>query len=569
MGDESPKLFSFAPIWQINTEDQLMIKTKYTLLAVLGLFLSSVGFADTPQLPPVFSDHMVLQRDQPVPVWGTATPGTTIAVEFGGQNKSTTTDAEGKWSVDLDSLSASAESRTLTVSAGDDSVKFDDVLVGEVWLCGGQSNMDFTLQGLSSSPRDEKFEPISAYLREEIATAADPLFRHFKVARAVSPFVEQSRTPGQWQKAITGEVGNFTATGYFFGRELRKELEVPVALLSCNWGGTRVEAWIPKIGFQKSETLQAFYSQEIESLKQKMAGWNEAKVKSNFDKAIAAWKSQVEKAKADGTRPPNRPGMQQPPEASNKVPATLFNGMTFSLIPYAIKGVVWYQGESNAHPDSAEEYQARFSALIESWREVWGQDKLYFGWCQLANFKEVNDQPLDVDHWATVCDQQRRTLALPDTGMAVLNDIGQSDDIHPKNKIDVGKRLALWAFKQAYGQDLVYSGPLFKSFDVQGNQVIVTFDQVGSGLMVGEKNLLEPANEVDQPLRRFQICGSDGKWKWADAKIVGKDTVVVSHADIPNPVEVRYAWSANPAGANLYNKEGLPASVFRTSELLK
>jgi sialate O-acetylesterase len=237
--------------------------------------------------------------------------------------------------------------------------------------------------------------------------------------------------------------------------------------------------------------------------------------------------------------------------------------MTHSLVPYAIKGAIWYQGESNAG-HFQDQYRDRFSAMINAWRERWGQKNLYFYWCQLAQFKAVNAEPIAEDGWVTVCDHQRLALSLPDTGMAVLNDIGEAEDIHPHNKMDAGKRLSLWALKQAYGRDIVYSGPLYKESKISGNKVVVTFDSVGSGLMVGSKNLLDPVVETKDPLKRFQICGADNRWKWAEAKITGKDTVEVSHPEIAEPVEVRYAWSSNAEGANLYNKEGLPASLFKT-----
>jgi sialate O-acetylesterase len=234
------------------------------------------------------------------------------------------------------------------------------------------------------------------------------------------------------------------------------------------------------------------------------------------------------------------------------------------LIPYAIKGAIWYQGESNGN-SSPEQYAMRLSAMVEGWRSAWNQKELYFYYCQLASYKDVNAEPLDsTEGWVIVQDQMRLAMDIPNSGMAVLNDIGEAKDIHPKNKIDTGKRLSLWALKQAYKCNVECSGPVYKSSKVKGNKMIIKFDYVGSGLMVGDKNLMNPTVEVDQPLQRFQICGVDGKWKWAKAEIRGKNKVVVWHSDISNPVEVRYAWSPNPEGANLYNIEGLPTSLFQT-----
>ena len=401
------------------------------------------------------------------------------------------------------------------------------------------------------------------YIKNEIATAEDPLLRHFKVPHTASLLEEKSDTPGTWIKCDTTNTRNFTGTGYFFGRELRRELGVPVALLSCNWGGTRVEAWIPMDTFQKDAGMQEYYKSIIDPVKATVAAWDEAKVKADYEKQLEKWKADCEKAKAENKKVPGKPRPKTNPAGSQHNPSALYNGMTHSLVPFAIKGAIWYQGESNAghFPD---EYRARFSAMINAWRERWGQKNFYFYWCQLAQFKAANAEPVDKDGWVTVCDHQRLALSLPDSGMAVLNDIGEAEDIHPHNKMDAGKRLSLWALKQAYGKDIVCSGPLYKESKISGNKVVITFDSVGSGLMTGSKNLMDPVVETNEPLKRFQICGADNQWKWAEAKITGKDTVEVFHPDIAQPVEVRYAWSSNAEGANLYNKEGLPASCFRT-----
>lgn len=532
---------------------------KKSLSIILFLLLCFTLGAEI-KLPSVFSDGMVLQQKQAIPVWGWAAEGTEVTVTFKGQSKSAKADANGKWMLKLDAVDASAEAAELTVKVGSETKTIKDILVGEVWLCGGQSNMDFKLVMLTGKAREPQYEPLAEYIRKEISTANDPLLRQIKVPREVSPFEEKTNFNGVWDKAVPGKVGEFTATGYFFARELRQKLKVPVGLLNCNWGGTRVEPWIPMSKFQTTESLKKYYDTETGPVKEQLAKWDPQKAKEVYEKQLAAWK---EKSKTSGKNAPRKPRMPQRPDQSNRIPSTLYNAMTHTLVPYAIKGAIWYQGESNAGhvPDS---YREHFSAMIEAWREVWGQGDFYFYWCQLAQFKDPNKDPLDNDGWATVLDQQRLTLSLPNTGMAVLNDIGEAKDIHPKNKIDAGKRLSLWAFKQAYGQELVYSGPLYKSSKIEGNKVIVTFDQVGSGLITAKKNLLDPPVETNEPLKRFQIRGADNKWYWAEAKITAKDTVEVWHKDVASPVEVRYAWSANALGANLYNKEGLPASTFKT-----
>lgn len=536
-----------------------MKKAYWSILAIL----LSISLSAEIKLPAVFSDGMVLQQKQPIPVWGWSDAGTEVSVEFKGQSKKAKADASGKWMLKLDAVDASAEAAEMTVKSGSESKVIKDILVGEVWLCGGQSNMDFTLSMLSGKARDSKYEPIAEYIRNEIKAEDDPLLRQIKVPRSVSPFEEKSEFSAKWEKSLKYKRLNFTGTGYFFARELRKKLGVPVGLLNCNWGGTLVEPWIPMSKFQSTESLKTYYEGEVSRVKGALEKYDPEKAKARYDKQVADWKEKVKKAKADGKQAPRKPRMQERPDKSNRIPSTLYNAMIHTLVPYAMKGAIWYQGESNRghHP---EKYREHFGALIESWRQVWGQGDFYFYWCQLAQYQAAKSEPVDEDGWVTVCDQQRLTLEMPNTGMAVLNDIGEAGDIHPKNKIDAGKRLSLWALKQAYGKEIVYSGPLFKSSKIEGNKVVITFESAGSGLMVGKKNLMDSTVESNEPLKRFQIKGSDGKWQWAEAKITGKDTVEVWHKDIASPVEVRYAWASNAEGANLYNKEGLPASLFKT-----
>jgi lysophospholipase L1-like esterase len=238
--------------------------------------------------------------------------------------------------------------------------------------------------------------------------------------------------------------------------------------------------------------------------------------------------------------------------------------MVHPVIPYAIKGSIWYQGEANARHNT-EHYEQNFRAMISAWREHWGQGDFSFYFAQLANLRGPAAKPVEYDGWASVCDQQRRTLGLKNTGMAVLNDIGEAKDIHPHNKMDVGKRLALWALKHDYNKDVpAWSGPLYKSHEIREGNIVVTFDHAGSGLMTGAKPVMGDTEQTNEPLKRFQICGTDRQWKWAQAEITGNNTVTVSHPEVPEPVVVRYAWAQNPEGANLYNKEGLPASIFTT-----
>ncbi|MEO1855927.1 MAG: sialate O-acetylesterase [Rubritalea sp.] len=458
----------------------------------------------------IFMDHMVIQRETQAPVWGTADASEPVTVTGSwGESAQTVTRADGTWRVQLQTPAAGGP-HTITIK-GSNSVELRDVLSGEVWVCSGQSNMDFSLKMLSKVVRNEAYKSVNDYLKHETDTADDHLLRQFTVSRQST----RTNLKGEWILTKPEQVSAFTATGYFFGRELRRELKVPVGLIKASVGGTVIEPWIPEEGFQSTPEMTAFMN-----------------------------------------APHKVPRHQSP--------TYLFNTMVRSVIPYAIKGVIWYQGESNQKKRPAL-YGTHFETLITYWRRLWGQGNFPFYYAQLANYKGISDEPVEYDNWALICEQQRRALVLENTGMAVLNDIGDPKDGHPKNKIDVGKRLAAWALKKDYGVNLpVWSGPLYQSHEIQDGKVTIRFDHVGSGLMTGSKHLMEATKATNDPLQRFQICGKDRKWQWADARISGKDTVEVSHADIAEPTIVRYAWSINPEGANLYNREGFPASLFTT-----
>ena len=538
---------------------------KATVRRVVALFCFS-----TPQLcalelelPSILADQMILQREQVVPIWGTAEAGAEVVVEFAGQKEKVITNLEGEWLIRLSPLEASAQSRQMKISATLKEEKVErvlsDILVGEVWLNSGQSNMYRPFRMLVGPAEEKQYEPIAEALRKEAAEANDPLLRQYRVGKTVSLFEEQRVGRGTWSKAVSGPVNEFCGTAYFFGKELRRELGVPVALLSCNLGATRIEPWISPQAFQEHPILQEDYQKHRKSLQKRIEDWDEEEQFAKYQKELARWEKENTEAKKKSKKP-KRP---EAPQQDKQAYGGLYNGMVHPLVPYAVKGALWYQGESNSK-GASEKYGLQLTSLVTGWRSAWGQDKFYFYWCQLANYRQPNKAPVgDEDQWAVVQNGQREALALPDTGMAVLNDIGEARDIHPKNKIDAGKRLSLWALKQAYHQDLVCSGPLFKEARRADGKVIVRFDHVGSGLMVGRKTLLDPVREVHEELKRFQICGPDLQWEWATAQIVGKDEVEIWHEKIKEPVEVRYAWSSNPEGANLYNQEGLPASLFK------
>ena len=463
---------------------------------LLQLLWASVGLAEL-KLPAMFTSGAVLQQGTPVPVWGWAEAGAEVTVAFAGQSASTVADAEGRWTVRLDALNMSREPAVLTVASGDSQVAVENVLVGEVWFCSGQSNMEW---------------PIArSLLPEHINPDAHPTIRHIKVPRlrAGEPADDFQ---GSWQVCSSATVRQFTAVGFFFAYSLQQELDVPVGLINCSWGGTRIEPWIPPDGFDLVDELDA---------------------------------------------------------ATLGDTSTMYHGMVAAVQPYAVRGALWYQGESNGNRGEGESYFWKMKALVGGWRATWKQGALPFYFVQLANFRQPNSNPAGGDGWAPLREAQLKTVQeVPNTGMAVTIDIGEADDIHPQNKFDVGRRLALWALARDYAkEDVVPSGPLLKSATAEGGTMRIGFDHVGTGLMAARKQRprdMSPPKPVET-LQGFAIAGTDRQWHWAEARI-DADTVVVSAEAVPEPVAVRYAFSMNPEKANLYNREGLPASPFRTDD---
>ncbi|MCZ7647144.1 MAG: sialate O-acetylesterase [Planctomycetota bacterium] len=480
------------------------------------------------KLAGVFGEHMVLQRGVKVPVWGTAGAGEKVAVAFNGQSVSAAADEKGAWKVVLESMEAGGPFE-LTVE-GANKLTVPDVLVGDVWVASGQSNMEWVVQNSNNAP-------------EELAAADFPRIRHFKVKRAVAgePAADGQ---GAWVVCSPKTAGGFSAVAYYFARDLHRQLNVPIGLLNTSWGGTPAQAWTRREALAADEALKGY----LDAYDKAMEGYDERKKK--HDEQVEAWKKQVEEAKAKGEKPPRQPNPPMGPDNPHR-PSGLWNGMVAPLLPYAIKGAIWYQGESNSG-DYAR-YEKLFTTMISDWRAQWGQGDFPFLFVQLANFMARAEQPTD-DNWPRLRETQLNTLKLPNTGMAVIIDIGDEKDIHPRNKQDVGKRLALAARKLAYGEDLVYSGPVYEKMDVAGGKATLHFKHVGGGL----------AAQGGEPLKGFAVCGEDKEFVWADAKIEG-ETVVVSSEKVAAPVAVRYAWANSPE-CNLYNKEGLPATPFRTDD---
>ncbi|MDA1053905.1 MAG: sialate O-acetylesterase [Planctomycetota bacterium] len=475
------------------------------LVATCAFFANSIAVAEV-RLASVFGDHMVLQQELAAPVWGWAEPGEKVTVTLGEQSKQAEADKDGRWQVKLEGLKANANGQTLTV-AGSNTIDLKDVLVGEVWICSGQSNMEWALAN-SLNPE------------EEVAAANHPQIRLFDVpGHTVSP-VANDECPGSWKICQPDSARGFSAVGYFFGRRLQQELNVPIGLVGSNWGGTRIEPWTSPAGFHSVPELKEIADQV-----------------DAYDETT---------------------------QVQGGSPSAIYNAMVHPLAPFSMRGAIWYQGESNG--GEGESYYHKTQALVNGWRKLFNPE-LAFYWVQLADFQQPTDSPEGGDGWARLREAQRKALNIKHTGMAVIIDIGQANDIHPRNKQDVGWRLAQWALNQTYGKtDLVPSGPLFKSHKVEDNAIRLTFDNEGGGLIVGKKEGLEPTQQVkDGKLQRFAIAGADKKWHWAEATIDGGD-VVVKSAEVAEPVAVRYAYSMNPAGANLYNKEGIPASPFRTDD---
>lgn len=500
--------------------------------ALAALLLSSRPLVADVRLPALFTDNAVLQRDMPLPVWGWADPGEQVTVRIGDQTKTATPDAKtGKWTVKLDPLPVGGP-LTLTIS-GKSKVTLKNVLVGEVWICSGQSNMQMSVGRVRGA-------------KQEIAAANYPKIRLISVPlRGTAE--PQDDFNGRWVECSPQTVGDFSAAAYFFGRELFKNLDVPIGLIHSSFGGSSCETWVNRSALEAEPSFKPM----LDRYDRELASYSEAAAKANYGKQIADWTKAAALAKAVGKKAPNPPGRPVPPRTNQFFPSNLYNAMLHPLLPYGIRGAIWYQGETNA--GRAYQYRTLFPTLIKSWRAEWQEGEFPFYFVQLANFMATKPEPSD-SAWAELREAQSLTLKVPATGQAVIIDIGDARDIHPKNKQDVGKRLALWALAKTYGKDVVYSGPTYKSQEIQGDKVELSFDSIGGGLVAkgGDK------------LKGFAIAGSDKKFVWADARIEG-DKVIVSSPKINSPAAVRYAWADNPE-CNLYNKADLPASPFRTDD---
>lgn len=480
--------------------------------------------------PSIFGDHMVLQRDLKDKVWGKADPGEEVTVSIAKQEKKTKADEKGNWSVELDPLPAGGP-HVLTIQ-GENTLKFEDVLIGEVWLCSGQSNMQFDLHAAYGGDLDvkaAKYPEIRLISVPQVGTQ-EPRF-DFK---------------GKWEVCTPQTAASFSAAGFYFGRQLHETLGVPVGLIDDSWGGSACEAWIRRDKLEADEKYKPLLERWAELER------DATKARADYEKKLSEWKIEAEKAKAEGKKAPRPPRSPDALLAGNARPANIYNGVLKPTIGYGMRGAIWYQGESNA--GRAYQYRDLFPLMIESWREEWGIGDFSFYWVQLADFMNEKSEPSE-SAWAELREAQTLTTKLPKTGQAVIIDIGEGRDIHPRNKRDVGLRLARQALAKDYGIDVSCESPTYKSMEKEGSKIVLRFDHVDSGLY---------SFDVDEP-RGFAIAGPDRKFVWAKAKIVAADKIEVWADAVSDPVAVRYAWADNPV-CNVYNRVGLPLTPFRTDD---
>ncbi|NDC75228.1 9-O-acetylesterase [bacterium] len=548
------------------------------MISYLRLFLAiftacvSVASADV-RLHPLFSDHAVLQREIPVPVWGVAAPGEKVTIAFAGQKVAATADSAGRWRVTLAPLAASFEPQELVARAAN-TVTVSDVLVGDVWLASGQSNMDSPLSSGSAA--------------EALPAATDTTIRFFKVTKTVAP--EPLAEPkGKWEPSTPEAAKGFSAVAYFFAREIRCTQSVPVAVLNAAWGGTPIVTWMTLDSIRRdppvAKTLADWESalarhREVkdrpalmEAYRIDMKDW-ETNVGPAHKAAAAAHAELASAARAAGQPVPPAPQIARPepvqpdpmahPSASKRpnTPTISFNGMIAPLAPFALRGVLWYQGEADG--SKGADYRVWFPRLIEGWRAAWDRP-LPFVFVQLPGCY-ADDEPVSTKGWAFLREAQASALALPSTAMAVTSDIGDPKDVHPDNKIHVGHRVALAARERVYGEKVIGTGPLYAGHVVEGGTVRIKFSDTRSSLVIGRAPWVSKIAKPlpDDRLVGFYVAGSDRVWVEAEARIEG-NTVLVSAQGLAAPVAVRYAWAAFPR-ANLTNREGLPAASFRTDD---
>lgn len=542
------------------------------LFLPLGLALGAAEL----RLHPLFSDGAVLQRDLPVPVWGQATPGERILVRFGDHEASTTVTDSGWWLATLPALTASAEPRDLVVS-GTASLTVRNLLVGDVWLASGQSNMDSPLRSGSAA--------------EALPTATDPALRFFIVKKDVAAAPRAFPKDGQWQESEPTAARNFSAVAYFFAREIRRTQGIPVGIIQSSWGGTPIRTWMSVASLRAAPAIEKTVAEWESALARHQAVKDQPELMERYYVEMKEWEDTVDKAyrtalkdhpaaveaaKAAGLPPPPAPQRERPepvmpdpmayPAASKRpqTPAVTFNAMIAPLVPYALKGVLWYQGEADVSRHA--EYRVWLPRLIESWRATWGQGDFPFLIVQLPGHGK-DPAPVATSGIPFLREAQASALRLPATGLAVTADIGDAADVHPDNKLHVAQRLALVAREKVYGEPIAGVSPTLASAGVEGDRIRLRFSDVGAGLVIGTPpwRAQHAAPATTERLAGFYLAGADRRWVEAEAVIEGHDTVIVSSPAVPAPVAVRYGWAFTPQ-MNLFTRAGVPAAPFRTDD---
>ena len=502
-------------------------------LFFLSLFLGilSVELRGELTLHPLIGDHAVFQRDVPFPVIGKADSDAEVVVNWQGKDYQAKAGADGKWSLQLDPSSANEKGQALKVTSGTNSIEVSDILIGEVWLASGQSNMEWPLNKCRAQ-------------MAEAESAEDPHLRLAWVSRATAPLPTES-VKTSWRSATKSTALTFSAVGYFFGRELRKTTQVPVGVIQSAVGGTPAEAWTP-IEFLEAE---ADFAKAVNDRKE-YPNWY-PKLLAKYEKDKAAYDLALAEVEKTGAKPPKKIREPHTPEKNPNLASVLWNGMIHPLIPYPIRGVIWYQGESNAY--RAEVYEKLLTGMIGAWRKAWGQGDFPFLIVQLTDFN-VNEDGATGVKWAKLRDAQSAVADhVPQTGLAVTLGLGDAEDIHPQRKMEVGERLALWANKIAYGKDVVCQGPVFNSVKYTGAEAIVSFRPL--------KGELKSSDQKE--VGGFAVAGSDKQFKPAQARLE-KNQVILKSSEVAKPAFVRYAWCNRPADANLTDESNLPARPFRT-----
>lgn len=501
-----------------------MKRSPFFLTVLFSLAAASLLEAGI-RLPALVGDHMVLQRDLANPIWGWADPGASVSVAIAGQSHTAKADDQGKWKIVLQPMSGSQHALRMTISSNGEVRVLSNVVIGEVWICSGQSNMQWSV----SQSNDPDLE---------IASANYPNLRFISVPQTGTQ-EKQDDFKGRWELCTPETVGEFSGVGFFFGRQLHQTLGVPIGLIDNAWGGSAAEAWVPREVMEADARFSAVMDQ-----------WRQTEATYDHEKAMADWKVKADEAKAAGKTPPRAPSDQL---RGQHRPGNLWAGVLHPTIGYGIRGTIWYQGESNA--GRAYQYDDLFSLMITEWRKAWGIGDFPFYWVQLADFMAEKPEPGE-SSWAELREAQTNTLALPNTGQAVIYDLGEGRDIHPRDKQNVGKRLARIALARDYGMNLEFQSPSYQSMDVKDGKAILTFENVGTaGLYTFDV----------QEAVGFAVAGEDKVWHWATGKVVGPDKVELTCGEVANPVAVRYAWSDNPV-ANLRGRNGLPVVPFRTDD---